>query len=163
MIVLPKCIPLKETSGLLKQFEYHGQVNLGVRQVGMPQVNGEVIHQSLHVGPLTIPLDQSMDCKGMPHIMKSGLVATAVGALDAHPFPQPLECTLQIPSVNRRPAPTGEEVALCLGKGMRCDPPAGVIAQHFAQIRADGNQPRFEKLGIANSEQGVRQVYVCDH
>jgi hypothetical protein len=103
-----------------------------------------------------------MDRKGMTQIMKSGLVATAVDASDAYLFPQSLEGTLQIPSVNRCPAPTYEEVALCLRRRMCCDPPAGVIAQHVAQIRADGNQSRFEKLGIANSEQSVRQVYVCD-
>ena len=66
MIVLPACIPLEERTGLLQQFRRHGQVNLRVRQAGMPKVNGEVIHQPLHVGPLTIPCCQAVDRKGVP-------------------------------------------------------------------------------------------------
>ena len=155
-------VPLEAVAGLLQQFRRHGQVNLGVRQAGMPQVYGEVIHQPLHVRPLAIPLGQPMDREGMPEIVKPRLVATAVRAPDAGMFPQSLEGILHIPTVKRRPAPADEEVALGLGRRMRSAPPAGVLAEHLVQDRADGHQPRFEELGITNGEKGIRQIDVGD-
>ena len=127
----------------------------------MPKVNGEVMHQPLHVRPLAIPLRQAMDREGVPQVVQPRLVATAVGAPHAGMFPEPLEGILQRPAVNRRPASADEEVALGAGRRMRISPPAGVIAQHLRQVRADGNQSGLEELGIADGEQGVRQVHVC--
>src|SRR5580692_10001115 len=101
-----------------------------------------------------------MDREGVPKIMQPRLMTTAVGTLDAGIVPQSLEGILHIPGVKRRPAATDEEVALSLGQRMCLGPPADVIAQHLAQIRADGDQPRFEELGIANGEKGIRQIHV---
>ena len=92
MVVLPKCVPLEETSGLLKQFGYHGQVNLGVRQVGMPQVNGEVVHEALHIRALLIPPDQSMDSETMTHVVQPRLVASTVRPPYPYAIPEPPEC-----------------------------------------------------------------------
>ena len=61
----------------------------------MPEVNGEVIHQPLHVGPLPVPLGQAMDREGVTKIVQPRLEATAVGAPHAGMFPQPLEGTVQ--------------------------------------------------------------------
>ena len=64
----------------------------------MPKVNGEVIHQPLHVGPLAVPLGQAMDRKGVPKVVQPRLEATAVGALHAGIFPQSLEGILPMRS-----------------------------------------------------------------
>lgn len=78
MILRRAGVPLEAPARLLQQFGGHGQVDLGMYQAGMPKVNGEVIHQTLHVSPLAIPICQSVNREGMTKIMNSRLVATAV-------------------------------------------------------------------------------------
>ena len=95
MTVLPAGVPLEERAGLLQQFGRHGQVNLRVRQAVMPEVNGEVIDQPLHVRTLPVPLCQAVDRKGVAKVVQPRLEATAIGALDAGMFPQSLEGTRQ--------------------------------------------------------------------
>ena len=112
----------------------------------MPKVNGEVIHQPLHVGPLAIPLCQAMDREGVPKIVQPRLEATAVGAPHAGIFPEPLEGILQRPSVNRRPASADEEVALGVGRRMRISPPARIIAQHLGQSGLMGTSRDLKNL-----------------
>ena len=127
----------------------------------MPEVNGEVIHQPLHVGPPAIPIRQSMNRKGMPKVVQPRLEATAVCASHAGMVSESLEGILHGPSVDCHPASTDEEVALGFARRMRIGPPAGIIAQHLGQLWTDRDQPRFEELGITDGEQGIRQVYVC--
>ena len=65
-MVLPTCVPLEDRTGLLEQFRRHGQVDLRVRQSDVPKVNGEVVHQSLHISPLAVPCRQTVHRKGVP-------------------------------------------------------------------------------------------------
>jgi hypothetical protein len=93
MTALPAGVPLEECAGLLQQVGRHGQVNLGVRQAVMPEVNREVIDQPLHVGTLSVPLGQAVDREGVPKVVQPRLEATTVGALDTGTFSQSLEGT----------------------------------------------------------------------
>ena len=65
------------------------------RQVGVPEVNGEVVHQPLHVRPLPIPLRQPVDRERVPKVVQPRLVAGAVGTAHLGVFPESLECILQ--------------------------------------------------------------------
>jgi hypothetical protein len=78
MIVLLAGVLLEECSGLLQQFRDHGQVNLGMPEVSVSKINGEVIDQPLHIGPLAVPFCQAMDREGMPKSVESRLLVRAV-------------------------------------------------------------------------------------
>ena len=65
MASLPAGIPLEAPAGLLQQLRRHGQVNLRACESRMPEVNGELIHQPLHIRTLAVPFGQSMDREGV--------------------------------------------------------------------------------------------------
>ena len=64
--------------------------------VGMPQVDREVVKEPLHVRPLLIPPDQAMDGEGMTQVVQPRLVASAVGP----PYPRADSCSRSnVPSI----------------------------------------------------------------
>src|ERR1700721_3207515 len=94
--------------------------------------------------------------------MKTWLEATAVGTPQADMFSPAFEGVVQSGSVNRFPSFVEEEGTAGTGRWMCDRPPACIITKYCCQIRADGNQPRLVKLGIAICHQGIRQVHVSD-
>jgi hypothetical protein len=61
MVVLPAGVSLKPQPSLLQQVRRHGQVDLRMPDVDVPQVDREVVKEPLHIRPLLIPLDQAMN------------------------------------------------------------------------------------------------------
>ena len=131
-------------------------------RVGVPQVDGEVVQQPLHVRPLPIPLRQAMDREGVPQVVQPRLVASTVRSAYPRMFPEPLECVVHRLHVNRGPTSAEEEAARRAVPWMRCRSPAGVVGQHACQIVDRWDQAGLEELGIADGEQGVRQIDVRD-
>ena len=80
MAVLPEGVPLESGAGLVQQLRRHGQVNLRGRQVGMPEVDGQVMQEPLHVRPLPVPLGQPVDRERVAQVVQPGLVAGVIGA-----------------------------------------------------------------------------------
>jgi hypothetical protein len=105
----------------------------------MPKVNGEVMHKPLHVGLLAIPLRQPMDCKAVPKIVQSRLMARPVGASNTNVLSQSLESRVQNTGANGRPLSADEEKTSVPGRRMRSRAPTGVIAENFRQVIADGD------------------------
>src|SRR5437899_11330534 len=105
----------------------------------MAKVNGEVMYKPLHVGLLAIPLRQPMDCKAVPKIVQSRLMARPVGASNANVLSQSLESRVQNTGANGRPLSADKEKTPVPGRRMGSRPPTGVIAEHLRQVVADGN------------------------
>jgi hypothetical protein len=61
MANLPAGVPLKALASLLEKLRCQGQIHLRIGQVGMSEVDREVINEPLYVGPLSIPFGQSVD------------------------------------------------------------------------------------------------------
>jgi hypothetical protein len=112
MIVLLASVPLEECTGLLQQVWDHGQVNLGMPQVRVPKINGEMIDQPLHIGFLTVPIHQPMDGEGVPKPVESWLLLRTVGASKVRALSEPLECTLHRMFENGPPLSGDEEVTV---------------------------------------------------
>ena len=64
--------------------------------------------------------------------------------------------------MNRGPALAEEEAARRRRPPDALLPASGVLGQHLGQVLADRDQPGLEELGVADGEQGVRQVHVRD-
>ena len=71
-----------ETGQELQEFRGHREVDLGSSKLDMSQVDGQMMHESLHVCPLTIPGNEPMDGKGMAQVVQSWLIPSAVRAMD---------------------------------------------------------------------------------
>jgi hypothetical protein len=54
-------INLEALTGLMEQLRRHGQVDLGVPDVNMPQVDGQMLEQSLYVGALLVSGRQAVN------------------------------------------------------------------------------------------------------
>ena len=94
--------------------------------------------------------------------MQPGLKAATIGAPHSGMLPEALECSLQCPERDRRPILTKEERTADTSRWIPGIPPDCIFAEHFRQIPADGNQSRLEEFGVADGEQGIRQVHVAD-
>ena len=46
--------------------------------MNVPKVNGQLGQESLHILVSAIPSGEAMDCKGVPQIMETGLVAGSI-------------------------------------------------------------------------------------
>src|SRR5438105_3759104 len=77
MALLPAGIPLKASAGLLQHLWRHGQVDLRVRKMGVPEIDRQVIHEPLHVFSAPIPFRQPVDGEGMPNVVHSWRLAFA--------------------------------------------------------------------------------------
>src|SRR5450755_1514340 len=98
------------------------------------------MYKPLHVGPLAIPLRQAMDRKGVPKIVQSRLMARPVSASNSNVLSQSLESRVQCTGANSRSVSADEEKTSVVGRRMGCRAPTGVVAEHFRQVTADGNQ-----------------------
>src|SRR3974377_1815773 len=91
MVVLHADVPLEPHPGLLQQVRRHGEVDLCMPDVSVPQVDGEVVKEPLHVRPLLIPPDQAMDGEAMTHVVQPRLVAGTVRPPYPREIPEPPE------------------------------------------------------------------------
>ena len=91
MVVLPAGVLLEPQPSLLQQVRRHGEVDLRMPDVGVPQVDREVVKEPLHVRPLLIPADQTMDGGAMAQIVQPRLVAGTVRP----PYPRVLREALR--------------------------------------------------------------------
>jgi hypothetical protein len=51
--------------------------------MNVPKVNGQLRQESLHILVSAIPSGEAMDCKGVPQIMETGLIAGSI--VSPHP------------------------------------------------------------------------------
>ena len=65
MAALPTGVPLEERSGLVQHLRRHRQVDLRVRQMGVSEIKGELMHKPLDIRPLAVPFCEPMDCEGV--------------------------------------------------------------------------------------------------
>jgi hypothetical protein len=66
MAVPPAGVPLESGAGLVQQLRGQAQVDLRGRQVGVPEVDRQVVQQPLDVRPPPIPLGQPVDRERVP-------------------------------------------------------------------------------------------------
>jgi hypothetical protein len=59
-------IALEALAGLAKKLGRHAEVHLRMLQLDMPQIGRQVMQQSLHVGTLLIPGDETVNGERMP-------------------------------------------------------------------------------------------------
>ena len=131
--------------------------------VGVPQVDGEVVQEPLDVRPLLIPPDQAMDGEAMPQVVQPRLVACAVGPPYPRVVPEPLERPVHRLHLNRGPTLAEEESTLrVVPCWVRCRSPTGVCGQQACHLWSDGDQAGLEELGIPDGDQGVRQIDIRD-
>src|ERR1035441_410350 len=69
-------------AGLRAQVRSYRQILLGAGDVDMPQIDGEIDQQCLHIGSLAIPVDQAMSGHGVTQIVEPGLIAGSLGPFD---------------------------------------------------------------------------------
>ena len=66
-MLTPACVSLKALAGFVQQLSRQGKVRLCGSDTNMAEVSCQLWQQALHVCPLAIPGDQTMNGEGMPH------------------------------------------------------------------------------------------------
>src|SRR5438128_416636 len=155
MIRLPAGVPLEATAGLLQQVGRHGEVDLRMPDVDVPQVDREVVKKPLHIRPLLIPLDQAMNGEAMTHVVQPRLVSSTVRPAYPRTIPEPFERVIHRLHLNRGPTLAEEESTLRVIPWVRCRSPTGVCSQHACQLWSDRDQAGLEELGVPDGDQGV--------
>jgi hypothetical protein len=74
----PASVSLKALAGFVQQLRRQREVTLCGSDMNMAEVSCQLWQQALHVCPLAIPGDQTMNGEGVTQVVKSRLVTTSI-------------------------------------------------------------------------------------
>ncbi|HWZ12919.1 MAG TPA: hypothetical protein VNX22_07270 [Acidobacteriaceae bacterium] len=76
-------VTFKAVTGLLQQFRRHREITLSGGKVYVAQVGGQLGQQALHVSPLAIPGNQTMNGESVPQMPHAAFQAECRGQENA--------------------------------------------------------------------------------
>jgi len=126
----------------------------------VPQVNGQLRQPALHLNPLLVPRNETVNRESVSQIMDARLAAFAAGTMDSSLLPDSSEDVLEGVPVDGLSSTPREERRTAILRVANFLTAHEVAEGRLRQLWSQGHEARFEEFGLANRYQRLGKVQV---